>query len=214
MFNLEQSITKWRQGMLAAGIQSPVPLEELESHLREEIDQRLKTGLNEQAAFNLAAEKLGHGHLLQDEFARAGGMNSLKVRKAAGYFYAAILGVYVLVATGGMFKNHLTSGEWVSGLTAQAVLLLATSLAWRNGSRFFPLIGSRHLQSAVGLLGGISGALWFIAFAYWILPRFDFTTGQLMVAIMWAMVPTLVLPTSAFLLLENSENRPSTAIGI
>jgi len=30
MFNLESSIARWREQMLAAGIQSPVPLDELE----------------------------------------------------------------------------------------------------------------------------------------------------------------------------------------
>jgi len=37
MFDLEQAIIAWRQQMLAAGIKSPVPLEELENHLRDEI---------------------------------------------------------------------------------------------------------------------------------------------------------------------------------
>ena len=37
MFSLEKSIAGWREQMLAAGIKAPVPLEELEIHLREEI---------------------------------------------------------------------------------------------------------------------------------------------------------------------------------
>ena len=37
MFDLEQSISEWRRQMLAARIPTPVPLEELEIHLREEI---------------------------------------------------------------------------------------------------------------------------------------------------------------------------------
>jgi len=37
MFSLEKSISEWRRQMLAAGIKTPVPLEELEIHLREEI---------------------------------------------------------------------------------------------------------------------------------------------------------------------------------
>ena len=44
MFDLEKSIADWRTQMLAAGIKSPVPLEELESHLREEITQQTKSG--------------------------------------------------------------------------------------------------------------------------------------------------------------------------
>ena len=37
MSDLEQSIAEWRKQMLAAGIETPVPLEELEIHLREDI---------------------------------------------------------------------------------------------------------------------------------------------------------------------------------
>ena len=44
MFNLEQAITEWRQRMLAAGLRSPVPLDELESHLRDEIERQVRAG--------------------------------------------------------------------------------------------------------------------------------------------------------------------------
>ena len=39
MFDLEQAIAEWRKQMLAAGIKAPVPLDELESHLREEVEE-------------------------------------------------------------------------------------------------------------------------------------------------------------------------------
>ena len=42
MFDLEKSIAEWRKQMLSAGIKTPVPLEELEIHLREEIEQQIK----------------------------------------------------------------------------------------------------------------------------------------------------------------------------
>jgi len=44
MSDLEQVISGWRQQMLAAGIKR-APLEELESHLREDIQQQMKAGL-------------------------------------------------------------------------------------------------------------------------------------------------------------------------
>ena len=40
MFDLEKAIANWRKQMLAAGIKMPAPLEELEIHLREEIEQQ------------------------------------------------------------------------------------------------------------------------------------------------------------------------------
>jgi len=41
MFDLEQSISDWRRQMLAAGIWTPVPLDELETHLRTDIGQQM-----------------------------------------------------------------------------------------------------------------------------------------------------------------------------
>jgi hypothetical protein len=212
MFDLEQSINDWRRHMLAAGVKTPVPLEELECHLREEIERLMESGLGEPAAFTNAVKNLGPAQVLRDEFAKAGAMNMMKRRKLAGFFYAAVLGIYTLATICAMFKYRLSVGEWLSALAAQVTLLSGCYLIWRNSARIFPIIGSRRLQSAVGLLGGISGAVWFIVFANWILPCFSFTTGQLMVALSWAMVPTLILPTTAFLMLDNSENRAAHAV--
>jgi hypothetical protein len=39
MFNLEEAILEWRRQMLIAGITSPIPLDELEIHLRDDLEQ-------------------------------------------------------------------------------------------------------------------------------------------------------------------------------
>ncbi len=70
MCDLEQSIAEWRRQMLAAGIKRPVPLEELESHLRDEVEQQMRAGLTEQNAFEAAVRRLGHARALKDEFER------------------------------------------------------------------------------------------------------------------------------------------------
>jgi hypothetical protein len=68
MFNLEQAIADWRQQMLTAGIKTPVPLEELECHLREEIERQMKAGFSEQQAFENSASQLGQATPLKTEF--------------------------------------------------------------------------------------------------------------------------------------------------
>jgi len=68
MFDLEQSIADWRKQMLAAGIKTPVPLEELEIHLHDEIERQMKSGLNEQEAFNSAVQNIGQAQMIQNEF--------------------------------------------------------------------------------------------------------------------------------------------------
>ena len=54
--------------MLAAGLQTPVPLDELETHLRDEIEQQVKSGMSEAEAFKTAVEKIGRANLVQSEF--------------------------------------------------------------------------------------------------------------------------------------------------
>lgn len=54
--------------MLAAGIHAPVPLEELESHLREDIEQQIGSGINAQQAFEFAVQKIGEANMLENEF--------------------------------------------------------------------------------------------------------------------------------------------------
>jgi len=82
MFNLEKSISEWRQEMLAAGIQTPAPLEELESHLREDVKHRVRSGLSEQQAFEAAVQQIGISHVLKTEFAKTSLLNS---RRMAGF---------------------------------------------------------------------------------------------------------------------------------
>jgi hypothetical protein len=75
MFDLERSITEWRREMLAAGIKTPVPLEELESHLREEIQQQMQLGLDAQKVFENAVKKIGQANLIKSEFQKTNTLN-------------------------------------------------------------------------------------------------------------------------------------------
>ena len=68
MFNLEPSIAAWRNQMLAAGLRSPVPLDELELHLREEIERQLRSGLDEAQAFETSVQQIGQPKPLKSEF--------------------------------------------------------------------------------------------------------------------------------------------------
>jgi hypothetical protein len=95
MFDLEQSIMDWRKQMLGAGIKTPVPLEELEIHLREEIEQQM-SGLSEQEIFNSAVQKIGQAGLLKTEFKKAGGFigwlgenKSARINRVLGLLWLA-----------------------------------------------------------------------------------------------------------------------------
>src|SRR5450756_2357903 len=68
MPDLEKDIANWRRQMLAAGVPSPVPLDELEIHLRDEIEQRMRAGFSPQVAFETATQQIGRPHQVQGEF--------------------------------------------------------------------------------------------------------------------------------------------------
>jgi hypothetical protein len=68
MFDLEQAISDWRRQALAAGIKTPALLDELESHLREDIRLLTSAGKSQAQAFQLAVLRLGNPGPLRTEF--------------------------------------------------------------------------------------------------------------------------------------------------
>lgn len=89
MFDLEKSIEEWRGKMLAAGVKSPVPLEELESHLREDIEQQMRAGSDAAIAFENALDEMGNPKMLKNEFSK----NERKLMRRTLIVLAAILDV-------------------------------------------------------------------------------------------------------------------------
>lgn len=121
MFNLEQSIAEWRRRMLAAGIKTPVPLEELESHLREDIEQRMKSGSNAQQAFEAAVQQLGHANEIKSEFKKGcrTKWNPKRNPKTWLWFGSFGLVLTVLLNLAGLYVFHRNSSvffsdEWCS----------------------------------------------------------------------------------------------------
>src|SRR5713101_4834439 len=80
MFNLDESISEWRRQMLAAGIKTPVPLNELESHLRDDVEQQMRSGLGAQQAFEAAVQGIGQAAVLECEFDKVGGTKQAQER--------------------------------------------------------------------------------------------------------------------------------------
>src|SRR5437870_3535728 len=70
MFDLESAIADWRRKMMAVGIKSGEALEELESHLRDDLQAQLEKGLPPKHAFALAVARLGPGGALREEYSK------------------------------------------------------------------------------------------------------------------------------------------------
>jgi len=122
MFNLEQSITDWRRQMLAAGIKTPVPLEELENHLREDVEEQMRSGATAQQAFEATIRQIGQGEMLQPEFARAGETIYEQLKRLV----CALAGIpnYQLATNMNTSNSNLEPG-WATYLKNAAVVLPA-----------------------------------------------------------------------------------------
>jgi len=81
MFKLDQAIAEWRRQMLAAGVKTPTVLDELESHLRDEVEQQMRSGMEAQEAFEIAVQRIGKPAALQNEFAKAGSRKTRRLQR-------------------------------------------------------------------------------------------------------------------------------------
>ena len=156
MFDLEQSIADWRRQMLAAGIQTPVPLEELEIHLCDEIEQHVKSGLTEQRAFEVSVQQIGRGEVLRTEFARAGGTVYEKLKQ----IFCALAGIpnYQLATNMNLANSNVEPG-WVTYLKSAALIVPAV-LIWVGSCVFVvPKLKQICVQANTILPPPVSAAL-------------------------------------------------------
>jgi len=70
MFDLESQIRKWRTHVQSTGSLGAQDVEELESHLRDSIDELTGRGVSVEEAFIVSIHRMGDAEALHDEFAK------------------------------------------------------------------------------------------------------------------------------------------------
>jgi hypothetical protein len=189
MFNLESAISAWRSQMLAAGIQSPVPLEELESHLRDEIARLMENGADAQTAFTAATQRIGGPSMLKEEFSK---IQPSRMKEFLPLFlplFASVISLCValpLLLGLGNFAE-MRSAQRLSGLAAVGFGLLLSWGGW-FGHRIFLFATAKRPRSI--LIGSACCLLmlWWTAFFFVVLPGCEFDPAQLLVAILWGFI--------------------------
>jgi len=179
MFDLEQSVAKWREQMRAAGITNPGVLDELESHLREEIERQMKSGLNEQQAFEIAVAQIGCASELKMEFKKIGDpMDTRKVAKLAGIIcVVTALAGQLFICAPMVFAFALAHGPRLSlmarvlPLIGWATTVAITVLSLNYNHKFLPVIHNQLLRRAIGIVCFVGCLLW-TRFALFYLPGF------------------------------------------
>ncbi len=122
MFDLEYEVAKWRTG-LKAGLLPTETIDELESHLREELDRQVSFERTGAESFAFAVQQLGEAELICGEFAKEGkalrrGTVGICALLSVGFIHTR--DIKVLAFSGGVLGllGFIASG-WVSFLYHQ-----------------------------------------------------------------------------------------------
>src|SRR5215470_6560510 len=95
MFDLEKAIADWRKQIITAGLKKGEALDELEDHLRNDIQQQIQAGLTAERAFESAVERIGRAQALKTEFAKIS--RRLGQPKGSHHIFLGILKSFLLV---------------------------------------------------------------------------------------------------------------------
>ena len=133
MFDLDQAISEWRRQMTDGGVKSPEILSELESHLRDDVEQRMRSGLAAKQAFEVAVRQMGPVEVLSTEFAKVKGRGerlrlTLKVT-------CCVVFTGIIVLASGAFRVGMILGTGIllfSALTCVAFYMRG----WRHAGQF------------------------------------------------------------------------------
>src|SRR5262245_19968787 len=97
MFNLEEAIVEWKRQMVAAGVAASDVLDELESHLRDDVEEQVRSGMYLEAAFASAVQRIGAAKTLRAEFVNSGGLPGRSTRKFLWCFYWVSSALVILI---------------------------------------------------------------------------------------------------------------------
>jgi len=164
MFNLDQAIAEWRRQMIAGKIKSAEVLDELESHVREDAERKIRSGMNPPQAFEASVRAIGRGDTLKAEFAKVEGFTEARAGKLIGIALSVLTTGFALMATPAFFTiREMTLGQRLVGLAAVAAIFFAI-MSWRFNHIYLPVIRNRRLRMAAGIVCSLAGVLWLFAF--------------------------------------------------
>jgi len=165
MHNLERSITEWRKTMMAAPAVSHETLDELENHLRENVEQLVRSGITEREAFLHAVKQLGGAPAIASEFRKLDQSTWLPVKLVMGFglMLAVAMMIFVIAQLDAGRMNFLLAGHVFAVTLGYGTTFLIGALgicfvAQRCLSDFSPF-RMRSLTRVTFLLGCVAAGL-------------------------------------------------------
>jgi hypothetical protein len=159
MFDLDLAISEWRRQMSADGIKSREVLDELESHLREDVERRMRAGATAEQAFREAVVQVGTAEQLRPEFRKVSKPQARLSRRAVRLGCAS-MAVFVLLTQGWyLMDSDISLVERIAGLVlVMAIACFIGSLPYLNQLR--PGVPGLALRRAAGKTCSVVVPLW------------------------------------------------------
>lgn len=172
MSDVEKRIEQWREALQASEAFGTADLEELEGHLREEMERLRPLGLSETESFLVARQRLGTTEALETEYAKvnADRRSLLRLSWMAVGVLVYVLAGYVAggLSHGGMLaavllREGVSAIAWVGVATKAAAGVALFLLVWAcfrrcSWSRLTGRLRTMSLPWLVLLLGGLAVA--------------------------------------------------------
>lgn len=187
--------------MTSSGIHAPEVLDELESHLRDDVEKQVQSGSDAQQAFEVAVQRIGQADALKAEFKKAGGAKETREQKLARLVLCMASLSYcwvLLMGTNTLLKVEMNLTARLLGLAAVAMSVM-TIFSGRYSYRFLPVLPDKRVRTAIQIVCFLPAMVWLPVYAYVVLPRWDFNdfnVGQLLAATLWTLT---VLPVAVSL---------------
>jgi hypothetical protein len=198
VFNLDDAIAEWRQQMLAAGIKTPVPLEELESHLREAIAQHMKSGMNREEAFQSSVKKVGQADVLKTEFEKLGRANAVSRWRSIGIgcsIFATVLSTFLITLC--LIEPKISPAfRMTDRLLAFAAIAISffSITGWRYGHGVLPVLRNPLIRTMIGIICSVLGASGMVVYVVFVIPlQLQSSIKHFFVSLVWALAGMSIL---------------------
>jgi hypothetical protein len=151
MFDLNEHIAKWRHKQGQSETLATRDLDELEGHLREEIEQLVASKLSQEEAFLVARHRLGDADSLAEEFAKINA--SVLWRKRLFWMAAGVLGYLLVMQFAGAVSKGCVFLAGITGLRGYGLgfVSLVSGVFVVVGTLLFLYRLFRHGSAAPGL---------------------------------------------------------------
>jgi hypothetical protein len=177
MFQLESAIENWRKHLSQNQTMLSEDLDELEGHLRDEMDSLMLAGLNEEEAFMVASHRLGDDAAVAQEFAK---VNLSVVWKRRLIWMLFGIFISILVTALAQLSSSASAVMLIRADVSRSVSVAITSVVYFATFLMFlailfavfhrldglPQAGRRKVKPWIVLVCGVGGLLLLKAVAF------------------------------------------------